>query len=148
MPLPGFGFFRLDKEQEARHLALARAAIALGRKVLADNARPKIPWIAPCEIKKRSLEADRLRIAVESRAKAHRERKSLERQHLSIANEHVARAERVIRGQTAIIENLRNDGHDTRLAEETMRVFEANLQAIREHRELILKAIEEISDGR
>jgi len=150
MPLPGFSFFRLDKEQEARHLALARAAIAQGRKVLTDNARPEIPWIAPRETARPATEpdGDRLRIAAENRAKANRERKSLERQHLSMADEHVAQAERVIRGQMAIIENLRGDGHDTKLAEETMRLFEANLQAMREHRELILRAIVETSEGR
>ena len=144
-------FFRLshfEREQEARDLVLARAAIALGRKVLADNPRPNPPPIAREKPKKPSpQEPDggrmRMRMAAERRARVSHERRQLERQHLSIANAHVAKAERLIRGQMAILDKLHCDGHDTRLAEDTLRVFEANLQVMREHRALIIRAIEE-----
>ncbi|SPP99084.1 protein of unknown function [Bradyrhizobium vignae] len=49
--------------------------------------------------------------------------------------------------QVALTENLRRDGQDTKLAEETLRVFEANLHVLREHRELIVRAIEEADEG-
>jgi hypothetical protein len=146
---PAVGIFRLsqlERELEARHLALGRAAIALGRKVLADNPPPNIWTLAQHETKRLPFQqphGDRMRIAVEQKARAKRERQSLERQHLSMAEGHVTKAERVIRDQVAIIESLRCDGHDTALAEETLRIFEANLQVMREHRELIIRAIEE-----
>ncbi|MBR0800536.1 hypothetical protein JQ615_34750 [Bradyrhizobium jicamae] len=143
---PTFGFFRLDKMQEARHLALARAAVALGRKVLTDNPEPHVSTIPHRETNKPSSpqpDDSRMRLAIERKTTAARERRSIERQHLFVADTHVARAERIIRDQTAIIEDLRRDGHETKLAEETMRVYEANLQVMREHRELILRAIGE-----
>ena len=49
----------------------------------------------------------------------------------------------MIREQVAIIENLRCDGPDPKLAEEIMRVFEANLQVMREHREMIIRVLED-----
>ena len=155
---PGVRIFRLssrDKQLDARHLALGRAAIALGRKVLADNPRPNIPGIARHDSKNppRAMPAleprverrdgSQMRAAVDGKAKANRQRRLIERQHLSLADQHLAKAERVIRAQVAIIRSLRDDGHDTELAENTMRVFEANLRVMREHRELIIKAIEE-----
>ncbi|MBP0112943.1 MULTISPECIES: hypothetical protein [Bradyrhizobium] len=73
-----------------------------------------------------------MQAAVDRKRKA-QERQSFERQQLSIANKHVAKAERVIEEQVALTENLRRDGQDTKLAEETLRVFEANLQVMREH---------------
>jgi len=147
MVLPGLRFFRLsslDKEHDARHLASGRAAIALGRKVLSENPRPHIPKTPQHEIKKPSPQQPdgfRMQAAVDRKRKA-QERQSFERQQLSIANKHVAKAERVIEEQVALTENLRRDGQDTKLAEETLRVFEANLQVMREHRELIVRAIE------
>jgi len=134
-----------EKEQEARQLALGRAAIALGRKVLADNPRPSLSPIARYNTKKpspREPDAGRMRMAID-RAKMSHERQHLERQHLSMADAHVAKAERVIREQMAILEKLSCDGHDTKLAEETLTAFEANLQVLREHRDLIIRTIEE-----
>ncbi|WP_156436057.1 hypothetical protein [Bradyrhizobium pachyrhizi] len=152
MVLPGFRFFRLsslDREHDARHLASGRAAIALGRKVLSENPRPNIPKTKQREIKKPSPQQPdgfRMQAAVDRKRKA-QERRSFERQQLSIANKHVAKAECVIREQVALIENLRCSGQDTKLAEETLRVFEANLQVMQEHRELIVRAIEETEEG-
>jgi len=73
--------------------------------------------------------------------------RDLELQHLSTANEHVAAAQRLISEQTARIEKLRGHGHDTKLAEKTLRAFEASLQMFREHREVIIKVIEQIGQG-
>ena len=81
------------------------------------------------------------------RTKAHRDCQSLERQHLSVADAHVAKAERVVLEQAAALESCRRDGCDTKLAEDAMRVFEANPQVMREHRELIMRAIEGTDDG-
>jgi hypothetical protein len=54
----------------------------------------------------------------------------------------------VLREQVALVEILHSDGYDTILAEETMRVFDANLQVMREHRGLIVRAIEEADAAR
>lgn len=144
---PGVRIFRLssrDRQLDARHLALGKAAIALGRKVLTDNPRPNIPGIAQPRAKPAlgPRDGSQTPMAADGKAEANRLRRSIELQHLSLADEHLAKAERVIREQVAIIRSLRDDGHDTKLAEDTMRVFEANLQVMREHRELIIRAIE------
>jgi hypothetical protein len=83
-------------------------------------------------------------MAADRRAKENHERQHLERQHLSLADAHVAKAERVIREQMAILEKLRCDGHDAALAEDTLRKFEASLQVMCEHRDLIIRTIDEI----
>ncbi len=154
---PGVRIFRLssrDKQLDAHHLASGKAAIALGRKVLTDNPRPNVPAIGqqesknpprpkpPLEPRLEPRDGSQTRMAADRKTKA-RERRSIELQHLSLADKHLAKAERVVREQGAIIRGLRDDGHDTKLAEDTMRVFEANLQVMREHRELIVRAIEE-----
>ena len=142
-------FFRLsqfEKEKEARDLTLARAAVALGRKVLADSPRPDTPPVArdiPKRLSPREANDGRMRMSVESRIKVSLERRQLECRHLSMANTHIAKGEGVIWGQIATIEKLRCDGHDTRLAEDTLRVFAANLEVMREHRDLIIRTIEE-----
>ena len=142
----------LDKEQDVRRLASARAAIALGRKVLTDDPRPNLPTIALHENQKsappQQPDVDRIRIAVEERMRLRRDRHAFERQQLPVADRHLAKAEHVIRQQVTIVERLYRDGHDAKLAEETMTVFEANLQVMREHRELIMRAIEDTDDSR
>jgi hypothetical protein len=45
------------------------------------------------------------------------------------------------------LDKLRRDGHDTKLAEQTLKSFEDTLQTLREHRELIVKTIEQIDRG-
>lgn len=144
---PGVRIFRLsscDRQLDARHLELGKAAIALGRKVLMDNPRPNVPGIAQPRAKPPlgPRDGSQMRMAADGKTEANRLRRSIELQHLSLADQHLAKAERVIREQVAIIRSLRDDGHDTKLAEDTMRVFEANLQVMREHRELIIRAIE------
>jgi hypothetical protein len=149
---PAVGIFRLsqlDREQDARHLASGRAAVALGRKVLAENPRPSLPGLPHDAIKKpplRQTDGEPARTAVDGPTKASHGRQSLERQHLSVADEHVAKAERVVLEHAAALESCRRDGYDTELAEDAMRVFEANLQVMREHRELIMRAIVDTDD--
>jgi hypothetical protein len=46
-----------------------------------------------------------------------------------------------------LIEKLRRDGHDIRIAEETLKRFEASLHTLREHRHLIVTTIEQIDKG-
>jgi hypothetical protein len=144
-------FFRLsyiEKEQEARHLSLGRAAVALGRKVLADNPRPNLSSIARHKKPPPQEPAGGwMRIAADRKAKVNQERQDLERQHLSAADEHIAKGERVIRVQMATLEQLRVDGHDTTLAEETLRAFEANMKIMCEHRDLIIRTLEEVDRG-
>jgi hypothetical protein len=143
-----FRLSRLDKEQEARHLALARAAIARGRKVLTHDPRPEDRAARDQKAPPQQPDVDRIRIAIEERMKLRRDRHAFERQQLSVADRHLAKAEHVIRQQVTIIEKLYRHGHDAKLAEETMTVFEANLHVLREHRELIIRAIEDTYDGR
>jgi hypothetical protein len=73
--------------------------------------------------------------------------REIELRHLSAADAHVAKAERVISEQMMKVEKLRVDGHDTALAEKILRTFEANLQTLREHRDLIIRTIERIDQG-
>jgi hypothetical protein len=83
MSSPGFRIFRLstlDKEQEARRLALGRAVVALGRKVLTDNPRPDIPRVALRGIKKPfPSQPDGGRMALDSATKANQDLQSLHR---------------------------------------------------------------------
>ena len=139
-------FFRLsdiEKEQEARHLALGRAAAALGRKVLAENPRPNFSPKPPSQVPL----GGRMHVARDRAANVSIERRDLERQHLSAADAHIAKGERLIRGQMATLEHLRCLGHDTSLAEATLSAFEANLKVMCEHRDLIVRTIEEIDHG-
>jgi hypothetical protein len=73
--------------------------------------------------------------------------RAIELQHLATADAHIAGAERVISEQKARVEKLRGGGRDAKLAEETLRAFEVNLQMMREHREVIVRTIEEIDRG-
>jgi len=58
-----------------------------------------------------------------------------------------ADAERYVSDQLLLIEKLRRDGHDTRIAEEALKRFEASLHMLREHRHLIVTTIEQIDKG-
>jgi hypothetical protein len=57
---------------------------------------------------------------------------------------HIVKTERAISEQKAEVDKLHEDGQDTKLAVDTLRTFEANLQTMREHRELIIRTIEQI----
>ena len=56
---------------------------------------------------------------------------------------HIVKTGRAISEQKAEVDKLHEDGQDTKLAV-TLRTFEANLQTMREHRELIIRTIEQI----
>jgi hypothetical protein len=58
------------------------------------------------------------------------------------ADRHIADAERNVSDQLLLIEKLRRDGHDIRIAEET-----PSLHSLREHRHLIATTIEQIDKG-
>jgi len=73
--------------------------------------------------------------------------RELELEHLFSSEARIAGAKRMISEQQARIAKLRGDGYDTKLAEDTLRAFEASLAIIREHRETIIKAIENIDHG-
>lgn len=142
---PGVRIFRLsllDREREARDLQSARAVIAMGRKVLADNPRPSVPTVQHQPKKPFSQPRVTSQKAVRSDRKARREHMELERRHLAIAERHVAKAEQVVKDQMSVVESLRWNGHDIKLAEETLRAFEANLQVMRDHRQLIMRTID------
>jgi hypothetical protein len=66
---------------------------------------------------------------------------------LARADRHITVAERHITEQRLRVDRLRADGHDTRTAEEMLREFEANLKTLREHRQIIVRTIEQIDNG-
>jgi hypothetical protein len=45
------------------------------------------------------------------------------------------------------LDKLRRDGHDTKLAEQTLKLFEDTLQTLHKHREHIVKTINQIDRG-
>jgi hypothetical protein len=145
---PGYYIIRLSnvsREQDAHHLALARASIERGRKVLRDNPTPDtFAGGATRKPPTATDDGDAERVAVKERAKANRK---VELQHLSAADAHIAKAERVVSQQRAYVERLRGDGYDAKLSEETLNAFEANLQLLREHREVIIRTIEGIDQS-
>ena len=73
--------------------------------------------------------------------------RNVEVNRLAEADRHVAEAERVVTGQMIEVERLRCRRRDTSRAEEMLRSFEKNLGVIREHRENIIKMIEQIDAG-
>lgn len=74
--------------------------------------------------------------------------RNAEQRRLDEADFHIANAERNITDQRNQIEKLRSDGHDTKLAEETLKQFEATLAQMHEHRDQIIKTIADIDDGK
>jgi len=67
-------------------------------------------------------------------------------ERLGQSDRHIATAEQHITKQRLLLDNLRADGHDTKVAEEMLTGFEHNLKTLLEHRELILKTIEQIDN--
>ncbi len=70
-----------------------------------------------------------------------------ELQRLSEADQHITNAEAAVTRQMVKLDELRRDAHDTSEAEATLKAFQDTLQTLREHRELILKTIEQIDQG-
>lgn len=67
--------------------------------------------------------------------------------HLAQAERHIAVAERNVCEQRLEMLKLRQQGMDDKLAERTMKAFEASLATLQEHREMIILTIEQIDDG-
>jgi len=66
---------------------------------------------------------------------------------LSQADKLIAEAETAIIEQIAEFDKARVAGHDTTIAERTLRAFTDNLKALRERRELIVRTIQQIDRG-
>jgi flagellar biosynthesis/type III secretory pathway protein FliH len=60
-----------------------------------------------------------------------------EARRLAEADRHIAEAESAVAKQTMELEKLRRDGHQTDLAEGTVRAFQESLETLRESREQI-----------
>lgn len=73
--------------------------------------------------------------------------RALEERHLCEADRHIAAAEKNVSNQMILVEKLQRDGHDTKLAEATLVGFEKALEALRGHRNEIVKMIEQIDRG-
>jgi hypothetical protein len=71
-----------------------------------------------------------------------------ERQQLIAANRHIAIAEKNIEQLRSELGEARDAGDDTELAEKTLSVAENGLSAFQEHRELIVKIIDDVIAGR
>ncbi len=63
---------------------------------------------------------------------------------LWLADRHIDRAEQIIADQELELGRLRLKGYDTELAERTLEVFEDNLRTMYEHRDLIVRIIQQI----
>jgi hypothetical protein len=133
---------------DAGHLEAVRAAIEFGRKVLKDNPPPDT--FAGGKSGKargtfvREPQGDEECVAAKKTMNANRK---LELQHLSTADAQIVKLERIVSEQMARVKKLRRHGYDTQLSEEILRAFEANLQVIRDHREVIIRTLDGIDHG-
>lgn len=73
--------------------------------------------------------------------------RNAELQRLAEADSHIGHAEQEIGRQIVRVERLRIEGHDTALAERTLRNFQRTLEEMKEHRKIIIRTIEEIDAG-
>jgi hypothetical protein len=64
---------------------------------------------------------------------------------LAQADQDIAEGERRVASQMLLIEQLRTDGHDTRLAEKLLAGLVATLTEWRTHRELIIQRIAQLN---
>jgi hypothetical protein len=64
---------------------------------------------------------------------------SKEIEHVRQAERHVAEAKALIERQREVVAELMQKGHDTEIAESTLRAMERTLKAIESHRDLIVK---------
>jgi hypothetical protein len=78
------------------------------------------------------IEQDRLERAREGRT-------------LAQADQDIAKGERRVAAQMLLIEQLREDGHDTGLAEKLLASLQASLSEWRTHRELIMQRIAQLN---
>jgi hypothetical protein len=73
--------------------------------------------------------------------------RNAEVQRLAQADRHVSDAERAIGHQLMEIERLREGGHSTALAEQTLETFRRTLGQMQEHRRIIIRTLAEIDQG-
>ncbi|MGE5157762.1 MAG: hypothetical protein ACM3OF_06395 [Gemmatimonas sp.] len=70
-----------------------------------------------------------------------------ELRRLSQADRTIAGAETAIMEQIADFDKQQVDGHDTALAERSLRAFANSLSAIRDHRKLVARTIQQMDRG-
>jgi len=73
--------------------------------------------------------------------------RDFELQLLWLADRHIDRAEQIVADQELELGRLRLKGYDTGLAERTLEVFRDNLRTMCEHRDLIVRIIQQIDRG-
>lgn len=73
--------------------------------------------------------------------------RNAEVERLGQADRHITVAEEHIPKQRLLLDTLRKDGHDTKIAEDMLNGFEQHLKTLHEHREIIFKTINQIDDG-
>jgi hypothetical protein len=71
-----------------------------------------------------------------------------EREHLALADRHISDAETHIAHLRTMLNSARAAGDDTELAQRTLSAAEEGLQVFVEHRELIVRTIDDIRAGR
>jgi hypothetical protein len=70
--------------------------------------------------------------------------RDFEVRQLRLADRHIDRAVQIIADQQLEVGRLRLKGHDSELAERTLKAFEDSLQIMYEHRNSIIRVIEQI----
>lgn len=73
--------------------------------------------------------------------------RNAEVQRLAEADRHISGAERTVSHQMMEIQQLREHGHSTVLAEQTLAIFQRTLAEMQEHRKVIIRTIEDIDAG-
>lgn len=73
--------------------------------------------------------------------------RNAELSHLSEADTHIADGERRVAKQEAILEKLRQDGHDTTEGCQLLQMLNETLEAMRQHRVEIVNTLARIDSG-
>lgn len=73
--------------------------------------------------------------------------RNAELQRLAEADRHITNGERAVGHQMMQIERLREGGHSTARAEQTLEIFRRTLGTMQERRKIIIRTIEEIDSG-
>jgi hypothetical protein len=64
-----------------------------------------------------------------------------EREHLDEADRHIAAAKQQVEKQKRVIEKLVQDGHETQIATSLLDAMERGLNALEDHREIVVEMI-------
>jgi hypothetical protein len=73
--------------------------------------------------------------------------RDFEVRQLWLADRHIDRAEQIIADQELELERLRLKGYDTPLLERTLEVLKDSLRTMYEHRNIIIRTIQDIDRG-